>query len=135
MEWNLLFRAYISCALDLDEPFYAIISFAALSFLFLAGLQLDYSRTLIAMGVTYTLSALAEVTRILLAFRYTPSLKTLVVEGEILEFQMRTIKAELSPSSVYEDIGRGNTIVVMVFFTQILLIMMVVSFFLFMRGG
>ena len=129
LDHNLMVRAYISCALDSDEPFYAIVSFAALSFLFLGGIQLEYRWTLCAMLVTYTCSAIAEVARILLAFHYTPSLKALVIEGELVASQMRSIKAELNPTSVYEDLGRGHTIVIMVFVTQALLIMMVVSHF------
>ena len=126
LDRNLMIRAYISCALDSDEPFYAIVSFGAVSFLFLGGIQLHYHWTLFAMAVTYSCSAMAEVARILLAFHYTPSLKVLVVEGELLASQMRSIKAELNPTSVYEDLGRGHTIVIMVFVTQALLIMMVV---------
>jgi hypothetical protein len=57
-----------------------------------------------------------------------------VVTSDILESQMRGIKAELNPSNVYEDLGRGKTIVLMVFITQVILISFVVSFVGLCRG-
>jgi hypothetical protein len=128
LERNVLFRSYISCAIDSDDPFYTIVSFGAASFLFLGGLQLQFKWTLLAMIVTYTVSSGGETARILIAYFCTPSLKTLVVTSDILESQMRGIKAELNPSNVYEDLGRGKTIVLMVFITQVILISFVVSF-------
>lgn len=127
LEGSTLVRAYISCAIDSDDPFYTIVSYGAVSFLFLGGIQLNYNATLLAMIVTYAASALGETLRILLAWKHTPSLADLVVTSEILASQMRSVKTQLSPSNVYEDLGRGKTIVLMVFFTQVILISFVVS--------
>ena len=126
LERNLVLRAYITCAMDLDDPLYAMIRYAASAFLFLGGIQLDFHLTLLAMFIAYIFWATADVTRILVAFYWTPSLKNLIVEEDRLASQMRGITTQLSPSSVYEDIGRGYTIVLMVFVTQGILIAVVV---------
>lgn len=127
VEWNVLLRALISSATDSDEPLYTTVSFGAASFLFLGGLQINFPWTLLVMLSTYALSAMTETARILIAFVYTPSLKTLVETSDIVASQMRSLKAELTPSNVYEDLGRGKTIVLMVFITQVILIGFVVS--------
>jgi hypothetical protein len=118
----------------MDNFFYTIVSFGAASFLFLGGIQLHFKWTLLAMIVTYTISSVGETVGILLAFKNTPSLQTLVVTSDVMASRMRSIKAELNPSSVYEDLGRGKEIVVMVFITQVILISFVVSFVGLCRG-
>ena len=126
LERNLLLRAYITCAMELDDPLYAVIRYTASAFLFLGGIQLEFHWTLFAMFMAYILWATADVMRILVAFYWTPSLKNLIVEEDRLASQMRGLTTQLSPSSVYEDIGRGYTIVIMVFLTQGILIAVVV---------
>ena len=126
---NILLRVCISCAIDTEDAFYTIVSFGAASFLFLGGIQLNFKWTLLAMIVTYTVSSVGETLGILLAFFSAPSLERLVATSDIMASRMRGIKAELNPSSVYEDLGRGSTIVVMVFVTQVILISFVVSLF------
>jgi hypothetical protein len=126
---HLWVRAFITCAMALDDPLYTIVRYAAASFLFLGGIQLHFRWTLLAMLLTYTASATAETARIVIAFLSTPSLKSLVVAGDgMLAAQMRGITTQLNPSSVYEDIGRGKTITFMVFITQAILISIVVRF-------
>lgn len=125
---NALARAWISCAIDSDSPFYVIVSFGAVSFLFLGGVQLDYKWTLLAMIILYTVSSLGETVRILLALSSSASLADVVMTSDILASQLRGVSTELKPSNVYEDMGRGKTIVVMVFITQVILISFVVSY-------
>lgn len=121
-----LLRGYISCAIDSDSPFYVIVSFGAVSFLFLGGIQLDYKWTLLAMIILYTVSALGETVRVLLALSSSRSLADVVVTSGYLASKLRGVTTDLNPSNVYEDLGRGKTIVIMVFITQVILIAFVV---------
>lgn len=124
---NALMRALISCGIDSDSPFYVIVSYGSVSFLFLGGIQLHYKWTLLCMIVVYVISALGESARVLLAFSSARSLADVVLTSKFLASKLRTVSTELSPSNVYEDLGRGKTIVVMVFITQVILISFVVS--------
>ena len=121
-------RAMISRAIDNDDPAYTVASFAAFSFLFLGGLQLSYQTTFISMIIVYAVVSLGDCLRIILAFASANSLKDVVQTSSIVHSKLRSVQATLSPSNVYEDLGRGKTIVVMVFITQVLLIAFVVSF-------
>jgi len=123
---SLVLRLYITCAMDLEDPFYSIVRYAAHSFFFLGGIQLEFFWTLLAIFIAYTIWATAEVSRVLIAYYWTPSLKTLVVEDDLIASQLRGIKTQLTPTNVYEDIGRGFVIVIMVFLTQGFLISVVV---------
>lgn len=128
MTGTILLRAMISVAIDSDEPFYTIVSFSAFSFFFLGGLQLDYTITFTAMLLFFGLASFGDSLRVLLAFRGATSLADVVVTSNIMESKMRDRRAttELKPSNVYEDLGRGRTIVFMVFCTQVILISFVV---------
>ena len=95
-----LIRAYISCAIDSDSPFYVIVSYAATSFLFLGGLQLDYEWTLFAMIIVYCVTSLGEVIRVMLAFRNTKSLETLVVTSDLIAAKIRGASTDFKPSKV-----------------------------------
>ncbi len=123
---NTLMRAYISCAIDSDSPFYTTVSFGGVSFLFLAGIQLHYRWTLLVMMAFYTVSSLGETVRVLLALAHGNSLADIVVTSSFLASKLRNVSTELKPSNVYEDLGRGKTIVMMVFITQVILILFVV---------
>ena len=123
---NTLIRAYISCATDTDSPAYVMVSFGAASFMFLGGVQLAYRWTLMAMFIVYNISALAESMLVLLAYWSSRSLSDLVVTTGYVASQLRGASSVLNPSSVYEDVARGNTIVIMVFITQVILISFVV---------
>jgi len=117
-----LMRAYISCAIDSDNPFYVIVSYAAASFIFLGGLQLDYEWALLAMISTYVITSSGEVVRVLLAFQHAESLEKLVVTSDLIAAKIRGVSTDLKPANVYEDLGRDRTIVMMTFCTQCILI-------------
>ena len=119
-------RAMISRAIDNDDPAYTVASFAAFSFLFLGGLQLSYETTFISMIIVYAVMSLGDCLRIVLAMMSATSLKDVVQTSKIVHSKLRTPQASLNPSNVYEDLGRGKTIVTMVFITQVLLIAFVV---------
>ena len=126
LTWNTLFRVYISCAIDSDSPLYTTVSYCGSSFLFLGAIQMNYEWTLLAMVVFYTISSLGETVRVLLALSHANSLADIVVTSGFLASKLRTVATELKPSNVYEDLGRGYTIVLMVFVTQVVLISFVV---------
>ena len=121
-----MLRALISRAIDNDDPKYTIASFSAFSFLFLGGLQLNYYWTLLAMIIVYFVASFGDSARILLAFSSATSLRDVIHTSHIVQSQMRTVQTTLNPSNVYEDLGRGVTIVTMVFITQMILIAFVV---------
>mmetsp|Transcript_26611 Transcript_26611/g.44409 ORF Transcript_26611/g.44409 Transcript_26611/m.44409 type:complete len:425 (+) Transcript_26611:321-1595(+) len=129
LKGSILLRAMISVAIDSDEPFYTIVSFSAFSFIFLGGLQLDYVITFSVMLGFFGLSAFGDSVRVLLAYQGATSLADVVVTSNIMESKMRnrTVTTELKPGNVYEDLGRGRTIVLMVFVTQVILISFVVT--------
>jgi hypothetical protein len=120
-------RAMISRGIDNDDPAYTVASFAAFSFLFLGGLQLSYQTTFISMIIIYAIVSFGDSLRIMLAIKSANSLKDVVQTSHIVHSKLRSVQAQLNPSNVYEDLGRGVTIVLMVFFTQVLLIAFVVS--------
>lgn len=115
-------RAMISRAIDNDDPGYVVISFAAFSFLFLGGLQIQYEWTLIAMFTFYAVVSVGDSIRILLAVASAESLADVVQDSSIVHSKLRKVEATLKPANVYEDLGRGTTIVVMVFITQVILV-------------
>lgn len=121
-----MLRAMISRAIDNDEAAYTVASFAACSFLFLGGLQLDYQGTLLAMLFLYIVVSLGDTLRILLAVASANSLSDVVQTSSIVHSRLREVQARLNPSNVYEDLGRNKTIVCMVFITQCILIAFVV---------
>jgi hypothetical protein len=109
---------------------YTTISYGASSFLFLGAIQLNYQWTLLGMLVFYTFTSLGETVRVLLALSHANSLADIVVTSGFLASKLRTVSTELKPANVYEDLGRGTTIVLMVFVTQIILISFVVRNFI-----
>ena len=124
---SYLVRAMISTAIDAEEPFYTIASFSAFSFLFLGGLQLDYRISLMAMLGIFAITSVGDSVRVILAFLDATSLSDAVVSSDIMESSMRkAVETELKPANVYEDLGRGRTIIIMVFVTQVILISFVV---------
>jgi len=127
LDTSILLRVCIACAIDTDDALYTIVSFGASSFLFLGGIQLNFKWTLLAMILTYMVSSVGETVGILIAYHNTPSVAALVPTSDIMASRLRHAKPELNPSSVYEDLGRGTAIVVMVFVTQVILISFVVS--------
>jgi len=123
---STLLRAMISRAIDNDDPLYTVISFGAFSFLFLGGIQLSYQTTLVAMLIVYAIASFGDSARILLAVKSADSLQDVVQTSSIVHSSLRKKQEQpstrLNPSNVYEDLGRGKTIVIMVFITQCILI-------------
>jgi hypothetical protein len=129
-EGNLAIRAMISATIDSDSSSYVIVSFSAVSFLFLGGIQLDYHKTLLAMIVSYSVSSLGDSLRVYLAYKQANSLQDVVHTSAIMQSNLHNVSADLKPSNVYEDLGRGKAIILMTFATQCILISFVVRFFL-----
>jgi hypothetical protein len=124
--WSVLARALISRAIDNDDATYTVVSFTSFSFLFLGGLQLSYQNTLTAMLIVYFVASFGDTIRIILCVASANSLADVVQTSSIVQSQLRKVKTQLNPSNVYEDLGRGRTIVFMVFVTQCILIAFVV---------
>jgi len=128
---SILFRALISAAIDSDEPFYTISSFSAFSFVCLGGLQLGYELTFSLMLVFFAIASLGDSVRVIVAYREAASLSDVVLTSNMTASHLRGDKmvttTELAPSNVYEDFGRGGTIVLMVFATQVILISFVAA--------
>jgi hypothetical protein len=124
---NLASRALISATIDSDSSLYVIVSFSAVSFLFLGGIQLDYEMTLVAMIASYSVTSLGESLRVYLAYKNANSLKDVVHTSAIVQSTLHNVSMDLNPSNVYEDLGRGITIILMTFVTQLILIAFVVS--------
>ena len=127
-----LIRGGLAVLADNDDAFYTIISFAGTSFLFLGGFQYDYETTFIVMIVFFVVTSLIDTVRVLLAYSHYDSLKDVAVYSSdmtaVKDTQEETDTiVELQPTNVYEDFGRGRTIVVMLFFTQVMFICFVVS--------
>jgi hypothetical protein len=119
-------RAMISRAIDNDDAAYTVASFAAFSFLFLGALQLSYQKTFVSMIILYAVASVGDSARMILAMISVNSLADVVHDSCIVGAKLRKAKAILTPSNVYEDIGRSMTIVSMVLTTQVILISFVV---------
>ncbi|CAJ1926378.1 unnamed protein product [Cylindrotheca closterium] len=129
-----LYRGLIGCAMDNDSPFYTIISFASISFLFLGGVQTDYRTTLIVMMAYYAIVSFGESLRVLMAYWSYKSLSEVFLFTEMdagLKEKQKEDKdekdrkfetMEVQPNNIYEDMGREKTIVIMIFLTQIILV-------------
>jgi hypothetical protein len=123
---SVMIRAMISRAIDNDDPGYVVISFSAFSFLFLGGLQLQFEWALLSMLAFYSIVSLGDSIRIILAVASAKSLADVVQDSSIVHSNFRKVEATLKPTNVYEDLGRGNTIVGMVFVTQVILVSFIV---------
>jgi hypothetical protein len=129
-----LLRGMIGCAIDNDSPYYTIVSFSAISFIFLGGIQVDYQYTFLAMISHYYLVSAGETLRILLAYWKYESLSDVFIVSDMdpglkdkhkedkEEKDQRFETMELQPNNIYEDMGREKTIVYMIFVTQIIFI-------------
>ena len=126
---SLLLRAMISAFIDSDNPGYVMTKMAAQSLLFLGGLQYDYEITFLTMLGYFAFESCFDSLRILLAFFEVNSLSELILTGKGLKTKLRKATAQLKPTNVYEDVSRPNSIVLMVFITQVVLIAFVVRYF------
>ena len=127
-KWSakLALRAMISAAIDNDSPVYTIVKTTAQSFLFLAGIQLNYETAFTVMLGYFALESSLDILRTLLSFVEYKDFDDLVVTSNSMRSQIKKTSTQLAPSSVYEDLSRDQYIVIMVFITQALLISFVV---------
>eukprot|EP00980_Cylindrotheca_fusiformis_P020247 scaffold7317_cov114-Cylindrotheca_fusiformis.AAC.3 len=137
LEGSDLLRGMIACAIDNDSPYYTIVSYSAVSMIFLGGIQLDYRNTFIAMICYYAIVSCGDSLRVLLAFYKYRSLSDVFIFSEMdaglkdkhkedLEEKDRKFETmEVSPSNIYEDMGRERTIVFMIFATQVIFVVFV----------
>jgi len=128
------YRGLIGCAIDNDEPYYTITSFAAISFLFLGGIQLDYQTTLLVMGGYYMVVSFGDSLRVLMTYWSYESLADVSLFSDMdaglkekhkeseKEKDMKFETMEIQPKNIYEDMGREYTIVGMIFITQVILV-------------
>lgn len=130
--FNLAVRAMISALIDIDSPVYTIVKTTAQSFLFLAGIQLNYETAFIVMLAYFAFESSLDAFRTLLSIVEYQDFNDLVVASNRLRTQIKKTNTQLTPSNVYEDLSRASYIVVMVFITQALLISFVVGF---LRGN
>lgn len=124
----LILRAMISAMVDEDSPFYSVVSFSAVSFLFLGVLQQNWNIGLIVMLAYYVFKACLETFRILLGYWSANDLSDIIVPSKRLKSELQ-ISSELQPKNMYEDLSRGSLSVGMVFVSQSVLIAMVVSYY------
>jgi hypothetical protein len=124
---SLPLRTMLSALIDNDEPFYTIVKMAAQSFLFLGGLQLNYTAAFSAMLGYFALESCADSFRVVLAFHEAHDFSDCIVTSKSLRRELNNKTMTLQPTNVYEDVGRDTTIVTMVFITQFILIAFVVS--------
>jgi len=122
---NLKIRMMISAAIDNDRNRFVMVTYSAVSFLFLGGFQMNFEYTLLLMFLFYAFSASLETIRLLLAYHSVSDKNhdDLVISSAVLctKFKEHSTK-ELKPGNVYEDLGRNLTIVTMIFITQVVLI-------------
>jgi len=119
----------ISAAIDNDKNRFVMVTYSAISFLFLGGLQVTFDYTLLVMFIFYALSSSLESVGIILAYygvgdKEQDDLK-ISSESMLSKFNKHLRTNELKPTNVYEDLGRNLTIVTMVFITQVVLILFV----------
>jgi hypothetical protein len=129
-----LLRGMIACAIDNDSPYYTIVSFSSISFIFLGGIQVDYQNTFLAMIGYYCIVSAGDTLQVMLAYWKYGSLSDVFIVSDMdtglkdkhkedkEEKDQRFETMELEPSNIYEDMGRETTIVFMIFATQIIFI-------------
>lgn len=124
---SLALRGMISAAIDNDSPSYTIAKLAAQSFLFLAGIQLNYGMSFLVMLLYFTFESSLDTWRTMLSFFEYKDFDDLVVTSNSMRSQIKKTSTQLTPTNVYEDLSRDQYIVIMVFVTQSILISFVVS--------
>jgi hypothetical protein len=127
---SLPLRTMLSALIDNDEPVYAIVKMAAQSFLFLGGLQLNYTVGLYAMFAYFAFESCGDSFGVILAFYEANDFSDVVVTSNSVRKELNAKTMTLQPTNVYEDVGRDLNIVTMVFITQLILISFVVSVFI-----
>jgi len=127
MNMNIFIRVMISAAIDNDRNLFTMVKYSGTSFLFLGGIQVNFSWTLIAMVILYCIYPSLEIIRVLLAYYSVDSVhdNLTFVSNIIGEKYKRYLTQTLEPKNVYEDLGRKFHIVFMIFATQVILILFV----------
>jgi hypothetical protein len=120
-------RAMISAAIDNDNPIYTIVKITAQSFMFLAGIQIDYHTAFIVMLLFFTLESSLDTFRTLLCvYEYAGPEDVILTSADLKKDITDPNSTQLQPTNVYEDLSRVGYLVVMVFCTQFMLISFVV---------
>lgn len=126
------FRAMISCAIKNDCPTYTTVTYSAIHFICLGGLQTNFQKSYIVMIGFCCLISCAETLGILLTYvkfdTFLDVRKNCALYN--IEHVRQMIKVEdisnIFPCNVYEDLSRNKTVIIMVFLTQCCLIFFVV---------
>ena len=132
VDLNLKVRILISAAIENDNDLFSILTYTAVSFLVLFGIQQDYTLTWTLMIVFYVLVSSLESIRVVLAYlsvHYNAKGHgELVFSSENMYEQFSKMSKDqvLKPKNVYENLGREYYLVFMIFITQVVLITFVV---------
>jgi hypothetical protein len=130
---RLALRTFIARLADNENTLFTILRLSGQSFLFLAGFQVNYEATMIAMLIYYGIISLGDSIRVLLAISEEVSIRELVVVARkdkallspvVVKEGRNTI--ELTANNVYEDLSKDPTLVTLVFFTQAIMISFIV---------
>merc|ERR1740136_314779 len=122
---NLMIRMMISAAIDNDNNRFVVVTYTAVSFLFLWGIQIAFESTLIAMLLFYTMSSSLEVIRLFLTYHSVDNKDDNVIlcSNEMhANYNKILTEGEFEPKNVYQDLGRNIYIAFMVFGLQGVLI-------------
>lgn len=124
---NLKVRVMISAAIDNDKNLFAMVTYTAVSFLILWGIQLNYQIALKVMFCFYFVASSMESIRVILAYKSVDfndeGHGELVFSSELMHDTFDKFKEKLlEPKNVYEDMGRKLYLVCMIFVTQVILI-------------
>ncbi|CAB9501412.1 expressed unknown protein [Seminavis robusta] len=117
-------RCWLTAYIENDCALFTCVRMAAQSFLFLAGIQLNYTGAFFGILGVFTVESFCDPLRVLLCFREAVFIDDLVVTSKFLRADLRKhpLTTTLQPHNVYEDLTRDSFIVGMVFATQVLLI-------------
>lgn len=128
VDLNLKVRILISAAIENDNDLFSILTYTAVSFLVLFGIQQDYTLTWTLMIIFYFLVSSLESIRVVLAYlsvHYNAKGHgELVFSSENMYEQFSKMSKDqvLKPKNVYENLGREYYLVFMIFITQVVLI-------------
>jgi len=125
---NLRIRGMISVGTECEHPGYVMTNFAAISFIFLGVLQLDYELGLMLQLFVYFLTAFAQAFGVLLGYWSYDKVTDFIPTSSSMAHAIKNGAAhggKIKPSSVYEDLGRNFKIVFMIFLTQLLMMILV----------
>ena len=114
-------RTMISCYIDTDDPLFVVTKFAAQSFWFLGGIEIDYKGSFYFMMHIFAFESSLDTLRVILAYFESDSLKDYIPTSDSFVKSKTSNFIVLKPTNVYEDLTRSFLVVGMVFVTQVLL--------------